>query len=180
MHVSVLLKVVFLCCLITNLDGKCWVALRACDNERCGECEDLVEIERNVKWCRERALIKGGTNVGRMTRLDSQDRARCGKVVLAHDVGGSSKVGADTNALEDRCSGNERFGIRYAEVVSTLLDWRNTGFLQGACQEGHVSGLICGYCLEVVVEFRVEAGLCEVGFGEVLETLTVELILEVL
>lgn len=43
-----------------------------------------------------------------------------------------------------------------------------------------MSGLVRGDCLEVGVEGGVEAGVCEVGFGEVGETGSVEVVFKVL
>lgn len=67
-----------------------------------------------------------------MAGLDGQDGAGRGEVVLAHDIGRSTEIGADTNTLEDGGGGEEHLGVGDTEVVDALSDWLGTSSFEGA------------------------------------------------
>jgi hypothetical protein len=58
--------------------------------------------------------------------LDGEDGASGCEVGLAHDVGGSTEVSRDTNALEDGSGSEEALDIGDTEAVSALLDGCDT------------------------------------------------------
>ncbi len=115
-----------------------------------------------------------------MASLDGQDRAGRGEIVLAHDVGRSSKVSADTNTLEDGRGSEECLGVGDIKVVDALSDRLGTSGLERAGQESHVDGLVLGDDLDAVVDIRGETGPLEVINSEVGKTITVKFVLEVL
>ncbi len=115
-----------------------------------------------------------------MAGLDGQDGTGRREVVLAHDIGRSTKVGADTDTLEDGGGGEKHLGVGDAEAVNALSDWLGTSGLEGAGQESHMSFLIRGNDLDVVVNIGGETGLGEIVRGEVCKAFTVELVLKVL
>lgn len=66
----------------------------------------------------------------------------------------------------------------YRSSNNSQLSWKRTG--KTASQKLDVRSLIAGNGLDVVVDNRVEAGSLEVALGELLKTLAVEGVLEVL
>lgn len=156
------------------LDGQRGVAGRAADDEGSGQRVDLVEGERGVKGLGEGRLLLGGADVRVVARLDRQDRASGGEVVLVDNGRSSAEVGADTNTLEDGRDGDERGRVSRGEGVCALGGGGGTGSGQGAGQEADVRVLVVGDLLEVGVEGVGEASGSEGLLGVVLETLAVE------
>lgn len=71
----------------------------------------LVEVQWGIERVRERRLSDFGSNVSRMTCLDTQDGRRGGKVVFVHDGRGSPSVPENANQRTERSgptSGNSR------------------------------------------------------------------------
>lgn len=68
-----------------------------------------------------------------MTSLDSQDGTSGCEVGLAHDVGGGTEVGRDTDALEDGGGGEEGLDGVVAEVVGASLDGGSASSCLRAC-----------------------------------------------
>jgi hypothetical protein len=58
--------------------------------------------------------------------LDGEDGSGGSEVGLAHDVGGSTEVGRDTNALEDGGGSEEALDIGDTKAVSALGDGCDT------------------------------------------------------
>lgn len=115
-----------------------------------------------------------------MTGLDGQDCASGSQVGCAHDVGRGTEVGADAHAFEDRGSRDEGLDIGDSEAVTASSDWGRAGLCESGGQEGNMGHFVDGDLFEVGVESGVEAGACEVGLGEVLETLLIEGVFEML
>lgn len=132
-----------------------------------------------------------------MTRFDGQDGAGSGEISLGHDVRCSSEISerssqydmrmqrpmdlrADADAFQDGGGGDEGFDVGDTEGVRALSDRLRASRGQGGGQEADVGHLVRGNFLQVFVEGRVEACVREVGLGEVVESFTVELVLQVL
>ena len=75
---------------------------RETSDELGSQGEYLVEIERSVEGFGEGRLLECSANVGGVTRFDGEDGAGDGEVCIFYDRGGSTKVGTDTDAFEDR------------------------------------------------------------------------------
>ena len=112
-----------------------------------------------------------------MTRLNGQDRASCGEIGCAHDVGCGTQVRADTYTFEDRGQHNERFGVRGWVRIGTFLDRGVTGFLDSTGQESYVGLLIQRNLLQIAVESRVKTRGSKVGLRVICKTFAVELVL---
>lgn len=130
------------CELGEGLDGQGRVGARARDDEGCGEGVDFVKVERVIEWLREGRLPEGGADVRAVSGLDGQYGAGIGEVGLAHDGGGSTEVGADTDTLKDRCKSDEALGVAHTEVVGAFRDGCGSSSLQGRGEEGNMRRLI--------------------------------------
>lgn len=115
-----------------------------------------------------------------MARLDGQDRASGSQVGGAHYLCRSTQVSADTDALKDGGGRDKSLRISDAETVSAGSDGSRPSLCKSSGQEADVSRLVRGNFLEVGIECCVEAGLCEVGLGEVAQTFSVKGVFEVL
>ena len=86
----------------------------------------------------------------------------------------------------DRCWGMSMCTVVVLRVVcekgegSMLAYLCNGSITKSSAQEGNVSGLIVGDLPEVGIEGGIESSFGKVRLGIVLETITVELVLEVL
>lgn len=163
-----------------GLDGKSRVGGRAADDEWGGKGVDFVEVEGSVEGRWERCLVDDGADVGAVTGLNSENGAGGSEVVGAHDRGGGSDVGGNTDTFEHGGKGNELLRGGDSEVVGALSNGSGTSSLEPCGQERNVSLLIDGDLLEVGVELVVEAGGGELCLGVVGKTLAVEGILEML
>lgn len=76
-----------------------------------------------------------------MARLDGQDRAGGGEVVLVGDLAGSAEVGTDTDAFEDAGDAEELCDGRRWEGVDAFF---RGGGAQRSGQEVYVSLLVGG------------------------------------
>lgn len=146
-----------------SLDGQRRVGGRAGDDEGSGERVHLVEVERGVEGRCEWHFGQGSADVSRMAGLGRQDGAGGGEVVSGHDVGGSAKVGGNTDALEDGGEGHERLGVGGGVRVDALGDGSGAGGGEGGGQEGDVDLLVGGDLHQVLVEGVGKAGVDEVG-----------------
>lgn len=163
-----------------SLDGQSRVALGAADDEGSSQRVDLVKGQGGVKGLGEGRLLLGSADVGVVARLDRQDGAGGGEVVLVGNGRGSTEVGADTDTLEDGRDGDERGRVGRGEGVRALGGGGGTGSGQGAGEEADVRVLVVGDLLEVGVEGVGEASSNKGLLRVVLETLAVEGRLEVL
>lgn len=110
-----------------GLDRERRVALRARGDEARGQGEDLVEAQGGVEGLGEGGLLQLGTQISGVAGLDGQDGPSSCEVCLAHDVGGSTEVGRDTDALEDGGGGKECRDVLVSEGVFALLDGGDAG-----------------------------------------------------
>ena len=115
-----------------------------------------------------------------MSRFHRQDGAGGRQVLRAHDVGRRAQIRADADPLEDGGQHDERFRVRGWERVGAFFDRRGARFLESGGQEGDMSGLVGRNLLQVVVEGGVKSGGSEVALGVVRQTLTVELVFQML
>lgn len=121
----------------------------------------IVDGQGNVEWLGKWGLLERGTKVRGMSSLDSEDGAGCSEIVLAHDVGSGTKVGRDTNALQDGSGSHEHIDISDAESICALRNgsgarsykmvslrfmnaFKNGLTFQSCGEEGDMSGLIAG------------------------------------
>lgn len=162
-----------------SLDGKLGVARWLADDEWGSKCVHLIQREGDIKGRREGALAERGPDVRRVTRLDRQDGPGGGQVSRAHNLGGGTEVGTDTDALEDRRQLNEALGIGSRETVSGFGHGCSTCGLESTREESNVSRLVRRDLFQVVVERRVKAGFGEVVLRVVRQTVSVELIFQV-
>jgi hypothetical protein len=91
-----------------GLEWKGGVARGEASDELCGKGVDVVEVEGGVEWLREGRLLEGGADVGGMAGLDGQDGAGDREVTLVDNCSSSTKVGRNTDSLEDGGESNER------------------------------------------------------------------------
>lgn len=165
-----------------SLDGE--RAVLGCDglDERSGQGDDLVEVQWDVVWGRERRqlwlLLR--TDVGRVTSLGGEDRPSSGQVGGISNVLSGTEVGRNTNTLKDAGEGEESLDVVEAEVVGVCNNRLDTGSGKGTSQELDVACLVSGDGLEVGVEHIVVSGGSEVRLGELGKSLIVEGMLEVL
>lgn len=158
--------------------GASWAA----SDEWCSQREDLVEVQGDVEWRRERRQSWGLVlaQVGGVTGLHRQDRSCGSEVVGALDELGSTQVCTDTDALEDIGNSQERGHISEAEVVCALRNGSGTSGSQTSSEEVDVSLLIELDLLQVVQEGCLESSGLEVGQGELGDGLAVEGVFQVL
>lgn len=163
---------------LERASGASWAA----SDEWCSQREDLVEVQGDVEWRRERRQSWGLVlaQVGGVTGLHRQDRSCGSEVVGALDELGSTQVCTDTNALEDIGNSQERGHISEAEVVCALRNGSGTSGSQTSSEEVDVSLLIELDLLQVVQEGCLESSGLEVGQGELGDGLAVEGVLQVL
>lgn len=91
-----------------GLEWKGGIAGGEASDELCGEGVDVVEVEGGVEWLGEGRLLEGGADVGGVAGLDGQDGAGDCKVTLVDNCSSSTKVGRNTDSLEDGGESNER------------------------------------------------------------------------
>lgn len=177
-----------------GLEGELGVGSKASD-ELSGQGEDLVEVLRGIEGGREGLLAEGGADVRGVAGLDGQDGAGSSQVVLVGDGGSGAEVGGNTNALEDTGETNEGVDISHGEGKGGLPDGlvsessgeeldvslftmvsirKDRRYL--SIRSSHLLILVDPH--QVGVELLVEAGIAEVGLGEFLNTLHVELALK--
>jgi hypothetical protein len=167
---------------------------RAGDDEWDGECVDFIEGEWVVwgvllviiwetgvcwrtEWMREWWILERSTDVRAMAGLYSENWAGISEVILVCDAGSSSKVRADSYSFKDRCESDEWSWVRGGEAVGAFC---NSGITKSSAEEGDVGSLVVGDLFQVVVEGISETSCHEGGLRIVGETLSVELVLEVL
>lgn len=115
-----------------------------------------------------------------MAGFHGQDGASCGQIGCTHNVCRGAQVGADAHAFEDGGSRDEALDVGDTKVVRAGGHWGCAGLGEGAGQKGNVGGLVRGDFLQVGVKGRVKTGRCEGGFVELLETLLIEGVFEML
>jgi hypothetical protein len=160
-----------------STDGESRVGGGAADDESSGQGVDLVEVKGVIERLGEGGLAESRSDVGVVAGLDGEDRASISKVGWVGDGGSGAEVGSDTDTLEDGGEADEGLGVGGGEVVGAL---GSGGGAKGLGEEGDVSCFVRGDFHQVGVEGVREAGGNELGLGVVGQTLTVELILEVL
>ena len=109
-----------------------------------------------------------------MAGFGGEDATGCGEVVGGGDVGGSAKVGTDTDALEHGGEGDEGLRVRVREAVDAFGRRSLAEAGEDGREESDVRGLVGVDSLEVRVDVWTEASGCELGCGEVGNSLTVE------
>lgn len=87
-----------------------------------------------------------------MAGLNGQDGASSSEVCLGHDVGSGTEVGADTNALEDGGSGQERLDAGDTEGIGALCDGLHASSGQRASEEADVGALIRADGLDATID----------------------------
>lgn len=118
-----------------GLDWQGNVGGRARGDEGSSQGVDLVVGQRGIEWLGEGRLLQGGTDIGRVTSLDSEDGAGCGEVGLAHDIGGSAKIGGNTYAFQNGGGSHKHVHRSDTEGVRALSN------RHGASSFGSVSKL---------------------------------------
>ena len=78
---------------------------RTLANEPSSKRENLPVVLRNIVRCRECSLADAIPDEARVAGLDGEDRACSAEVGLIDDIAGGTKIGRDTNTLEDGSGG---------------------------------------------------------------------------
>lgn len=136
--------------------------LWALDDVTRGDSVRLRWRQRDVERGWERAALRsrdllrgvgeegaGIADVGRVARLDGEDGAGFGEVVLGGDQRRGAEVGGDADGFDGGGELEEGGWVRGREVVGAWLDGLPA---EGALEEGDVGLLVGGDGLEVVVE----------------------------
>lgn len=143
-----------------------------------GQGEDSLRAERRVEGRRRGGDTRGDADERLVSGLDGENGSGGAEDRRVRNKRRSTKVGRNTNALENGCGSNHAGGISEAEVVLAGLDRLDTSLCDGALEQANVGLLARANALEVGKLNIVQAKSLELVVTELGETLLVERSLE--